>query len=175
MAIFVEGFRHPQTKEEVVSAYQEEYRGRGSEGWRQHLISDLFGIIYGEKGLSPEDTKKKRKNIARRFDPSRLNNAELKNSNQYKKLGEDLPLMMPESISISGTLLIRYSKDCAERDIDETLIDEEDIKDYMHMMMADLTDQAIVNVYQLGDIRDPVGYAPCQQDNWDLSVIASYE
>lgn len=173
MAIRFEGFRRPTTKAEVIEAYQEKYTARGSESWRQHLISDIFTIRYGALNLSAEDAKKKRKNIARRFDPTRRGQEEPRNRQEYKDLGQELPLMRPESIHISGTIFIRYSQDCEEREIDEELTDEDDIKDYMKMMSSGLASEAISNIYNDGDVDDVAGYAPCSINDWKVTIVAA--
>lgn len=69
------------TKAEIIDYYRETYKGRGTEGWKQHIVKDLAA----QTGI-------KSKNLERRFDPSRINNPEKRNVSQYKALGEKLPL-----------------------------------------------------------------------------------
>lgn len=74
--------KYRSTKAEIIQYYQQEYPSRGKEGWRKHLENDLGAFT----GMKP-------KNLARRFDPSRRNNPEKRNTKQYEDFGKTLPPM----------------------------------------------------------------------------------
>jgi len=74
---------YPQTKAEVVQHYQQTY----GKSWRTHLQGDLSPFTTSKSGkpMTP-------KNLARRFDPSRLHNVPRtkKEKAQYEALGKTL-------------------------------------------------------------------------------------
>ncbi len=74
---------YPQTKAEIVQRYQQDY----GKSWRTHLQSDLSPFTTSKSGnpMTP-------KNLARRFDPSRLHNVPKtkKEKAQYEALGRTL-------------------------------------------------------------------------------------
>jgi hypothetical protein len=74
---------YPQTKAEVVQRYQQDY----GKSWRTHLQSELSPFTTSKSGkpMTP-------KNLARRFDPSRLSNVPrtAKEKGQYEALGKTL-------------------------------------------------------------------------------------
>jgi hypothetical protein len=75
-------YRPMSTKSELIDYYKETYKGRGQEGWKQHIVKDLA-----------EQTGMKRKNLERRFDPSRIEKKAGKaQQEQYKALGQTLPM-----------------------------------------------------------------------------------
>jgi hypothetical protein len=84
--------RFLSTKSQIVEHYRGTYTGRGSDGWRQHLVNDLASLT----GMKP-------KSLERRFDPSRLGNEEKKNTGQYEALGKQLPpVKVPKDIAGRG-------------------------------------------------------------------------
>lgn len=148
-----------ETKAEIIEHYRATYPARGHGSWKSRLVNDLAAIT----GMKP-------KNLERRFDPSRIEHVPrtAREKDQYKELGEQIAPKAPAGgFHITGTVHIRYSSDCEEREIDETVAGE-DAQGLVDMAFADLAEQAIVNIYQ-GDTPAGEGYAPCPGD-WDLNV-----
>lgn len=71
-----------ESKADIIEFYQEKYKGRGKESWKQHLIHDLSA----QTGI-------KTKSLEKRFDTQRRNNPETRNAAQYQELGKTLPPM----------------------------------------------------------------------------------
>ncbi|HEV2580460.1 MAG TPA: hypothetical protein VGT44_06370 [Ktedonobacteraceae bacterium] len=72
---------YASSKAEVIASYRERYEGgRGAAGWKQHLIKDLAA----QTGMKP-------KNLEKRFDPARIDNAPRRASEkaQYATLGKE--------------------------------------------------------------------------------------
>lgn len=143
-----------ESKADVVAAYQDG-KGNWIKGGKQALIRDLlernYDVTVGTVGK--EEYKRQAKNMARRFDPSRINNPEKKNAEEYEKLGETIAPMAPEGgYHIFGTIYVMYSDDCEEREIDETI--EGEAAERLVAMRVEEMLQAAANAYQSqeGDI-----------------------
>lgn len=148
-----------ETKADIVEYYQSKYTGRGAKGWKQHLIHDLLPYTP-QTGANPA------KNLARRFDPSRLNNPEPRNAEQYQALGATLPPKAPYGLHIHGTIRVKYSDDCEDREIDEKIYGDEAKALFAE---ADAL-QSIANYYQTGDL-DMQGPAICGDDDLHVEAI----
>lgn len=72
---------HMTSKAEIVTYYQDTY---GMKSWKQKLIHDLLPFTK-QTGKNPAH------NLAKRFDPQRLANPELRNKKEYEALGKTLP------------------------------------------------------------------------------------
>lgn len=135
-------YKHMETLGDLVPYYQETYKGRGQEGWRQHMLHDLSGI-----------TGKSEKYLGRRLDPSRLYKKDRETGKpvkgdirepkdkqvqaQYRKLGEQLPMKKEPKdlagkrakVTFRGTVCIPSGKDkkgqpkqnCREKNFTRTL------------------------------------------------------
>lgn len=148
----VAGLKPRETKAEVIDYYRQTYKGRGQKGWRQHLVQRLSEIT----GLKP-------KNLERRLDPSRINNPEKRNADQYKQLGEELPPMPPDNgFHVSGVIWVRYSEECEERYPDYDLTYEESVQ-LIRMAHGGMGEAAVSNGYNDKDIDDPEPYGLCQE------------
>jgi hypothetical protein len=140
-----------ETKQDIIEHYQGEY-GRT---WAAHLTRDLSPIA----GKAP-------RNLARRFNPDRINNPEPRNAEQYKQLGKQLPGKAPEGgYHVWGTIQVKYSGDCEEREVDFDVIGED--ADYLASASDAAQRQAINNIYN-GYTSDDDGYDSC--NGWDIHV-----
>lgn len=143
-----------ESKADIVDYYQREYPGQGAKGWKQTLIRDLlernYDVTVGTVGK--EEYRRQAKNMAKRFDPQRLNNPELRNAKEYETLGATLPPMPPEGgYHIFGTIWCKYSDDdtCNEREMDEYITGEA-AEELANMSAAEMV-QAALNAYQSQD------------------------
>jgi hypothetical protein len=111
------------SKGELIDYYKETYKGKGQEGWKQHLVHDLA-----------RQTGMKSKNLERRFDPSRIDKkANKAQQEQYRELGKTLPQKKePKNtagkrarVSFNGEVCIPSGKkrkdDCRDRNFTITL------------------------------------------------------
>ncbi len=148
-----------ETKTEIVKYYQGEYPSRGKKGmssWKQHLVKDLYDIIY-PPDLSTEEKSKKLHNLTKRFDSGkkggkepRLNNPEPRNARQYKELGQTLPPIPNGKFHITGTIWFKYMDEtCQDREVDEELTLEQS-KELAGMAYMDML-QSVVNHYMSND------------------------
>jgi hypothetical protein len=151
-----------ETKADVVEYYQSKYTGRGQAGWKQSLIRDLLPY-------TPQTGKNPAKNLARRFDPSRLNNPEPRNVEQYQELGATLPPKAPEGgYHIHGTYQVKYSDDCEERTFDEKITGD-NAKELAKMAEEDML-QALANYRQTEDF-DTQGPSICGEPELEVEAI----
>jgi len=109
-------YKWPETKAQIVQYFQDRNPGAS---WRQPLQTQLG-----------EFTGKKPKNLAKRFDPQRLNNPEPRNAAQYKEFGKTLDPQIVgykrrrrgQRLRLHGRIYIKVSGDKARpRNIDITL------------------------------------------------------
>lgn len=118
-------YSYRSTKAELIAYYKETYQGRGKEGWKQHLVSDLARTT----GMKP-------KNLERRFDPSRIDKRpNARQQEQYRELGRELPQKKTPKdtrgkaarVSFSGEVCYpsdgrgRRNSDCRDRDFTTNL------------------------------------------------------
>ncbi len=151
-----------ETKADVVDYYQQTYTGRRQAGWKQSLIRDLLPYTP-QTGANPA------KNLARRFDPSRLNNPEPRNAEQYQELGATLPPKAPHGLHIFGIIWVKYSDDCEERVIDEKIYGDE-VKQLYAEAIDEKMLQSMANYYQTGDL-DTQGPAICGEPDLQVEAI----
>ena len=134
--------RHLSTKSQLVEYYKQEY----GKSWRKHIQSDLAAI-----------TGMKEKNIARRFDPSRLNSQEKKNADQYKELGKKLPpVKVDRNISGKSANVDFYGKVYFSGKAYYKHIDVNLSSDQFQQMIEDQNYDAIMEEYgiDIGNIEE---------------------
>lgn len=144
------------TKAEVVNWYQTKFPGLGHNGWKQNIIRDIVPFTP-QRGKNPE------KNIARRFDPSRINRQEKRNEWQYEALEK---FRAPDGgYHIQGFVWVKFSDgECEEREIDEIVKGEE--ADALALAAAEELKQVIVNIYMMEDPNEKEPSAdtgPCRE------------
>lgn len=106
--------RPEPTKAGLIDYYQQEYTGRGSAGWKQHLVKDLANV-----------TGMKTKNLEKRFDTQRRNNPEPRNAGQYKALAAMIAPKPPAHgyhVSYDGWIL--FSNVCSKREFEVDITGE---------------------------------------------------
>lgn len=131
--------RYRSTKAEAIDYFQQTYTGRGAKGWKQNIIQRLSQTT----GIKP-------KSLEKRFDPSRINNPELRNKAQYEALGKTLPRLPPErGYHVKGKVCISIGGyPCEERIWDYKIVDS--VAAYLYRTGSL---QALVNVY-MGDLPE---------------------
>ena len=104
-----------ESKAEIVEYYQQEH----PRNWQASLVHDLH----------PFTNVKNEHNLARRFNPDRINNPGRKSEqSEYREFGLTLPPKLPEGAGfhIEGTVWMKFSDgDCEEREVDETIVGDE--------------------------------------------------
>lgn len=104
------------SKEEIVRYYQKEYPGTGKSGWKQTLIRDTLAAKGVTKaGVGDKEYARQSKNMARRFDPSRLNTPEKKTSKEYQALGKTLPPIARKPTRTSITVQVEGQQKMGKR------------------------------------------------------------
>jgi hypothetical protein len=77
-------------KAQAVSYYQGKYgqskTKSGAYPWKQHIRKDILAVREVRPDIDKTEYKRQDKNLAKRFDPQRLNNAEPKNKKEYQDL-----------------------------------------------------------------------------------------
>lgn len=157
------------TKADVIAGYRELYKGRGADGWKQHIVRDLASLT----GMKP-------KNLERRFDPSRIGNVPRRASEkqEYETLGQQLPPRVPDGgYHITGVVYVKFSDgECEERDVDETITGS-DARALLAMALDQADEvayQAIVNHYMKEDMdtdEPTASIGSCQEPRLTVSPI----
>lgn len=171
----------PRTsKADVVEAYQQRYTGRGQAGWKQHIIHDLLGMQdITVSSVGKKEYARLAKNMARRFDSGKnskykrgLSAPEPHNAKQYEELGKHLPPKAHTGFWLGGTIWVKYSGECVERDIDPPMhISIKTAQRLMNMTQAEM-EQAIANAYQADDPEakiDDKGPNACHPPDFTLT------
>lgn len=141
------------SKQDVVDYYKEKYpgskvdsRGRSIAAWRSHATTAYAGAT----GLS-------RASAAREFQGQRAASSGRANKAIWEQIGEKLPPRPPDNgFRIYGTVWVKYSEECEERDIDETIAGKAAMQLIDYAMNCEEQEatlhQAIINQYQNDDI-----------------------
>ncbi len=162
-----------ESKADVVAAYQ--HHGQWIPGGKQALIRDLlernYDVSVGTVGK--EEYKRQAKNMARRFDPSRINNPERKNTKEYQTIGATLAPKAPTNgYHIFGTIYVKYSdEECEPREMDE-YIKGEAAQNLIGMSAKDML-QATGRAYQSqeGDIEYEGGPYVCPDSELAVEAV----
>jgi hypothetical protein len=134
-----------ETPDEVFDYYQQQYpghktlkNGKTIFAWQSKLADDLSQVL----GI-------KRESVMRRFQGARAGKISKSQADEYQALGEMLPPNPPDNgYLVSGTIYVKYSNDCEEREIEPPMhISYEDAK-RMLAMDTDKAVQAVANAYQ---------------------------
>lgn len=147
-----------ESKSEIVEYYQAEY---GDE-WKTHLVNDL----------KPHAPLTRKESLARRFAADRIEKeGGFLTKRQYRSLGKDLPPIPPEGgFSIKGTIYVKYSDECVERDVDE-VVSGDDAKALVREAQAGML-QKLINYYQHGDTsRQGPGAGECEEPDLHVEAI----
>lgn len=153
-----------ETKADVTAYYKARYpgvrtdsKGRTIAAWRSKATTEYARVT----GLS-------RASAAREFQGVRGASSGKKNAAIWKRIGKDLPPAPPENgYRIRGVIWVKYSDDCEERHIDETITGK--AARALSLMECDDATQAVANYYQHDDI-DEEGPAWCAEPQ--LTVTA---
>lgn len=147
-----------ESKSDVVEYFKEKFpgsktdkKGRTIEAWRSHATT-AYQNAYEEVTGNPI----KRASAAREFQGKRGESSGKANKAIWEKIGEGIPPRPPEDgYKITGTVWIKFSEECEERDIDET-IDGKEAKKLAEWAFNDEecqgTGQKIINYYMEEDI-----------------------
>jgi hypothetical protein len=169
-----------ETKADVVAYYQEKYTGYGQQGWKQHIIHDLLGQQdITQNSVGKVEYARLAKNMARRFDPSRLDRPEPRNADEYRALGETLPPIPDGRFHITGIIWFKYMDEpCESREVDEVLTYEQSQElagmAYQEMLQA-VTNHYMSNDGTGGDIHEDepmlVSSQECADSDLTIEVI----
>lgn len=161
------------TRDLVIDYFKQEYpgksvqkNGRVIEEWKGKLVGALEATALDKNGKPY-----KRASLQRRFETGReTSKVSAKQKAEYKAVGALLPPIPPDGgYVVSGTIHIRYSRTCEEREIEDIYITGEAAR-----LFAETADiQIVINLYNDMDAEDPEGYAPCDSESDRLTVDAA--
>ncbi len=156
----IEASPRRETKADIVDYYKGEYR----RNWQSKLTEALFPLA-GVK--NPH-------NLARRFNPDRINKpGSRKEQEQYIELGDIIPPKPADGYRIEGVIWIRYSDECVDREIEEDIEGDQAIQ-LFKMALVGRAEKAFANIYNNRPIEDEK-YKPCSDNEWDITVTAIEE
>lgn len=159
---------NPRSWEDVLDYYQKEYPGQQTRIYKK---TGEVKTVYEWQGKLATDLSNKlgikRASVMRRFQGERAGKVSSKQQAEYEELAEDLPPMIPDNgYHITGTIWVKYSEECVEREVDEFVSGE----DAEGMIAADDMLQAFANYYNTGDVSEG-NYDVCDKPKLYIEAV----
>lgn len=152
-------------KYDAVQYYQRQFPSKGKGGWKQSLIQDILPF-------TPRTGKDPAKNLAKRFDPQRLNTAEPRNDKQYQELAKSLGILKapPGGYHVHYDGGIQFSE-CEQREFDIDITGA--LADEVAADPSRILDIAM-QVYMQQEGEDNASVGPCDEEgDPEITVTAN--